>query len=261
VLGSGQFGVVQAGLYKNGTPVAVKMMKAGSMSEEDFVAEAQVMTKFKHKNLVELYGVCTTIRPVWIVTELMSQGCLLDYLRNHPQELMAKPEILHYMCIQICAGMGFLESLGFIHRDLAARNCLLGDNYVVKVGDFGLARLTLDNEYTASEGTKFPIKWAAPEVFQFARFSTKSDAWSFGVLLWEIWSLGQTPYPGMTNSQVVEAVEKEGYRMSKPDKASDNIYNIMKQCWHNDPEIRPTFADIYQLLEENKADYSEDFNT
>jgi len=216
------------------------------------------MTKFKHKNLVRLHGVCTTIRPVYIVTELMSNGCLLDYLRDNKATLEKQGEILHYMSVQVCSAMCFLENHGFIHRDLAARNCLVGDYNVVKVADFGLARMTLDDEYTASEGTKFPIKWAAPEVFQFARFSTKSDVWSFGILLWEIWTLGVTPYPSMTNNEVVQALERDNYRMDCPTYANDAVYSIMKQTWHTDPEGRPSFNDVAQMLDENKTDYADD---
>lgn len=134
---------------------------------------------FRHPNLVQLYGVCTQKRPIFIVTELMTNGCLLDFLRSN-QSLKSKPEVIHMMAVQVASAMTFLEGHGFIHRDLAARNCLVGENYTVKVADFGLARFVLDDEYTASEGTKFPIKWAAPEVIQYARFSTKSDVWSYG---------------------------------------------------------------------------------
>eukprot|EP00049_Salpingoeca_infusionum_P023142 m.10570 g.10570 ORF g.10570 m.10570 type:complete len:654 (+) comp5587_c0_seq1:251-2212(+) len=254
-LGSGQFGVVKEGLYKGQLPVAVKMMKEGSMPEEDFVAEAQVMKSFRHKNLVELHGVCTSVRPIYIVTELMCNGCLLDYLRENPK-MIDSPEILHYMSVQVASAMVFLEEHGFIHRDLAARNCLVGENNVVKVADFGLARFTLDDEYTASEGTKFPIKWAAPEVFNYARFSTKSDVWSFGILLWEIWSMGCMPYPTMTNAMVIDRVAK-GYRMDRPDRCPEHVYQIMQECWHQDVEGRPPFVDVLQSLEENKGAYTD----
>jgi tyrosine-protein kinase Tec len=254
-LGSGNFGLVKEGVYKGTIPVAVKMMKPGTMSEDDFVAEAEVMTKFRHKNLVELYGVCTSVKPIYIVTELMTNGCLLDYLRNHKAGLSGDPKVLHYMSVQVAAGMRFLEDHGFIHRDLAARNCLVGEQHVVKVADFGLARFTLDDEYTASEGTKFPIKWASPEVFSFARFSTKSDVWSFGVLLWEIYSLGTIPYPTMNNAQTVDKVTR-GYRMDKPELASETIYEVMKGCWHQDPETRLTFAEVVAKLEENSSGYA-----
>ncbi|EDQ89876.1 uncharacterized protein MONBRDRAFT_44312 [Monosiga brevicollis MX1] len=253
-LGSGNFGVVRAGVYKSNRPVAIKMMKEGSMSEDDFIAEAQVMMKFRHKNLVELLGVVTSVKPIYIVTELMSNGNLLDYLKKNQSMLQGKPQILHYMSVQVASGMAFLEDHGFIHRDLAARNCLVGDNNVVKVADFGLARFVIDDEYTASEGTKFPIKWASPEVYLYARFSTKSDVWSYGVLLWEIWSLGTTPYPQWTNAETVDRVGR-GERMGRPSLASELIYDIMSMCWHQDPESRISFIEIVEKLEENADGY------
>eukprot|EP00053_Salpingoeca_punica_P013248 m.119480 g.119480 ORF g.119480 m.119480 type:complete len:715 (-) comp16151_c1_seq2:376-2520(-) len=256
-LGSGQFGVVREGTYR-GQRVAVKMMKEGAMSEDDFISEAKIMKDLTNPNLVQLFGVCTTQRPIYIVTELMTQGCLLDFLRKYEPSLTTKPEVIHYMSIQVSRAMTFLEENMFIHRDLAARNCLVSDNYVVKVADFGLARFVLDDEYTASQGTKFPIKWAAPEVIQFARFSTKSDVWSFGILMWELWSLGRVPYPEFSNVEVIEKVV-DGHRLARPGLASQQIYQIMLDCWHRDPESRPTFAEIQQRLQENKSDYDEQF--
>ncbi|CAI8051711.1 Tyrosine-protein kinase BTK, partial [Geodia barretti] len=181
-LGSGQFGRVVAGKWKGKIDVAIKMMKEGAMNEEDFIEEAKVMKNFQHENLVKLYGVCTAQGPVFIIQELMSQGCLLQYIRNR-KELAEKNEVMLDMGLQVCSAMTCLEVNGFIHRDLAARNCLIGERNVVKVADFGLARFVVDDEYTASEGTKFPIKWAAPEVITHAKFSSKSDVWSFGKLM------------------------------------------------------------------------------
>ncbi|EGD72208.1 TK protein kinase [Salpingoeca rosetta] len=256
-LGAGQFGVVYKGVYKGQHTVAIKTMKQGSMNEEEFVAEAEVMKHFKHRNLVELLGIVVGDDRVMIVTEFMENGCLLNYLRENPT-LVEKPSTLLYMSIQCACAMAFLESHGFIHRDLAARNCLVGQNYLVKVADFGLARYTTDDEYTASEGTKFPIKWAAPEVFEFARFSSKSDVWSFGILLWEIWSGGVHPYPDLSNAQVVTFLN-EGKRLKSPAKCPDHIYSIMTQCWHKDVEGRPNFAELYKELCENKGYYTDDF--
>lgn len=254
-LGSGQFGVVHEATYVGGRKVAVKMMKQGAMSEDDFIAEALVMKNFNHPNLVQLYGVCTRSRPMWIVVELMAQGCLLDFLRNNA-DLQQRPEVIQYMGVQIAAAMMYLESLRFIHRDLAARNCLLGDKFVVKVADFGLARFVMDDEYTASEGTKFPIKWAAPEVISYARFSTKSDVWSFAITLWELWMLGRTPYPTFTNAEVVDKVV-DGYRLPRPPLATLQMHQLMLDCWHKDPECRPSFTEVVRRLEENRADYED----
>lgn len=254
-LGAGQFGVVLAGTYRGNIPVAVKMMKDGAMSEDDFISEAQVMKNFVHENLVQLYGVCTTVRPIYIVQELVANGCLLDYLRNN-EWLKNHPDKLHIMAEQSASAMMFLETKGFIHRDLAARNCLIGDNFLIKVADFGLARFVMDDEYTASEGTKFPIKWAAPEVISYARFSTKSDVWSYGILLWEIFSLGIMPYASLTNAEVVDKVI-QGHRMGCPKYAQPLHYDLMTECWNAEHEARPTFAALSVRLRDG-SEYQED---
>lgn len=177
-LGSGQFGVVKSGLWRGRTPVAIKMLQAGKMSEDDFLSEAEIMKRFDHPNLVKLLAICSRERPLYIVTELMENGCLLDYLRRMTDSLNV--DMLLYMAMQIAAGMAYLETKNFIHRDLAARNCLVGANNVVKVGDFGLARFLKSSEYEAREGSKYPVKWSAPEVINFGRFSIQSDIWSYG---------------------------------------------------------------------------------
>ncbi|KAL4720906.1 hypothetical protein ACJJTC_004153, partial [Scirpophaga incertulas] len=143
-LGAGQFGVVRRGRWRGRTDTAVKMMKEGTMSEDDFIDEAKVMTKLQHQNLVQLYGVCSKHRPIYIVTEYMRHGSLFNYLRRTSPDQLG-PAVLLDMCIQVCKGMAYLERHNYIHRDLAARNCLVGDENVVKVADFGLARYVLDD--------------------------------------------------------------------------------------------------------------------
>lgn len=123
------------------------------------------------------------------------------------------------------------------------------------MADFGLARFVLDDEYTASEGTKYPVKWAAPEVINYNRFSTKSDVWSFGIILWEIWSLGMKPYPGMDNITVMDKVSS-GYRMMRPPLAVHDLHDTMMDCWHSDPDARPTFADLYERLASGNGAYA-----
>ena len=150
---------------------------------------------------------------------------------------------------QVAAGMAYLETQGYIHRDLAARNILVGDNYICKVADFGLARLIEDDEYTAQEGTKFPIKWTAPEAALYNRFTIKSDVWSFGILMMEIITKGRIPYPGMTNAETLAQVER-GYRMPIPANCPEPLYQIMENCWHKDPDRRPTFEYLQGLLED-----------
>ncbi|NWW89627.1 BMX kinase, partial [Rhynochetos jubatus] len=241
-LGSGQFGVVYLGKWKRQYEVAIKMIKEGAMSEDEFIEEAQTMMKLNHPKLVRLYGVCSKSYPIYLVTEYMPNGCLLSYLRSHGKEL--QPLQLLEICYDVCDAMAFLESCQFIHRDLAARNCLVDSNLTVKVSDFGMTRYVLDDLYISSLGTKFPVKWSAPEVFNYTKFSSKSDVWAFGILMWEVFTLGKQPYELYDNMQVIEKVS-QGYRLYRPQLVSDIIYQIMYNCWHELPEKRPAF---YQLL-------------
>ncbi|XP_026326374.1 tyrosine-protein kinase Btk29A isoform X2 [Hyposmocoma kahamanoa] len=245
-LGAGQFGVVRRGKWRGNKDIAVKMMKEGTMSEDDFIDEAKVMTKLQHQNLVQLYGVCSKHRPIYIVTEFMRHGSLFNYLRRTSPDQLG-PAVLLDMCIQVCRGMAYLERHNYIHRDLAARNCLVGDENVVKVADFGLARYVLDDQYTSSGGTKFPIKWAPPEVLNYTRFSSKSDVWAFGVLMWEVFTCGKVPYGRMKNSEVVDMVQR-GQVLEKPKGCLPEIYNVMRECWRHAPEDRPSFRMLKEEL-------------
>jgi fyn-related kinase len=228
-LGSGQFGDVWEGIWNGSTPVAVKTLKPGSMSSEDFLKEAAIMKKLRHPKLIQLYAVCTDDEPIYIVTELMKHGSLLDYLHDKGRALRL-PQLVD-MAAQVAAGMAYLESQSYVHRDLAARNVLVGENNICKVGDFGLARiLEREDEYTAKEGAKFPIKWTAPEAALMSRFSVKSDVWSYGILLAELVTYGRIPYPGMTNAEVLQQVER-GYRMPSPPGTPEALYQIMLDCW------------------------------
>ncbi|EDW04057.1 GH10183 [Drosophila grimshawi] len=246
-LGSGQFGVVRRGKWRGSIDTAVKMMKEGTMSEDDFIEEAKVMTKLQHPNLVQLYGVCSKHRPIYIVTEYMKHGSLLNYLRRHENTLIGNMGLLLDMCIQVSKGMAYLERHNYIHRDLAARNCLVGSENVVKVADFGLARYVLDDQYTSSGGTKFPIKWAPPEVLNYTRFSSKSDVWAYGVLMWEIFTCGKMPYGRLKNTEVVERVQR-GIILEKPKSCAKEIYDVMKKCWSHGPEERPSFRVLKEQL-------------
>ncbi|KAJ7319588.1 hypothetical protein JRQ81_019099 [Phrynocephalus forsythii] len=245
-IGTGQFGVVQVGKWKGKYNVAVKMIKEGSMSEDEFIEEAETMMKLNHPKLVKLYGVCTKLYPIYIVAEYMPNGCLLTYLKIHGKAL--HPFQLLEMCYQVCEAMAFLESHKFIHRDLAARNCLVDTDLTVKVSDFGMTRYVLDDQYVSSLGTKFPVKWSAPEVFHYSKFSSKSDVWAFGVLMWEVFTLGKQPYDLYDNMQVIEKV-CSGYRLYRPQLASEAIYQIMYSCWHELPEERPSFHYLLSLME------------
>ncbi|XP_003742915.1 tyrosine-protein kinase Src64B [Galendromus occidentalis] len=250
-LGSGNFGEVWYGLWKSATEVAVKTLKPGTMDPAAFLQEAAIMKKFRHDKLVSLYAVCSKEEPIYIITEYMSNGSLLEYLRKQDEKTKVKLPVLIDMAAQIASGMQYLESKQLIHRDLAARNILVGENNIVKVADFGLARIIEDSEYTARQGAKFPIKWTAPEAALYGKFSIKSDVWSYGILLYELITYGQIPYPGMPNRQVIEYIE-QGSRMAKPqgNECPDSVYQCMVHCWDADPEKRPTFEYLFNFFDD-----------
>ncbi|XP_039975422.1 tyrosine-protein kinase ITK/TSK isoform X2 [Xiphias gladius] len=237
-LGSGQFGLVREGTWRD-RKVAVKMIREEYMSDEDFKEEARIMMRLSHCKLVQLYGVCTQRFPMCLVFEYMENGCLSDYLRDNKGRL--SQDIMLGMCLDVSEGMAYLESSTFIHRDLAARNCLVSKNNEVKVSDFGMTRFVLDDQYTSSQCSKFPVKWSAPEVIKYCKFSSKSDIWSFGVLMWEVYNEGRLPYENRSNAEVVESLNA-GLRLLKPRLAPDAVYLLMEWCWKEKPEDRPSFA-------------------
>ncbi|XP_076803953.1 proto-oncogene tyrosine-protein kinase Src-like isoform X3 [Clavelina lepadiformis] len=252
-LGAGMFGEVWKGLWNGTTEVAIKTLKPGTMSPEAFLAEAKIMKMLRHEKLVSLYAVVSK-EPIYIVTEYMCHGSLLDYLKEGPGRHSSLVDQID-MAAQIAAGMAYIERMNYIHRDVRAANILVGKNQVCKIADFGLARLIVDDEYSARQGAKFPIKWTAPEAAMYGRFTIKSDVWSFGILLTEVVTKGRIPYPGMMNREVLEQVER-GYRMPKPTMGPsdppcpDSLYDLMLQCWHKDAQYRPTFEYIQGFLED-----------
>ncbi|KAE9416183.1 hypothetical protein Angca_007733 [Angiostrongylus cantonensis] len=246
-IGSGQFGEVWEGRWNGTVPVAVKKLKSGAADPNDFLTEAQIMKKLRHPKLLTLYAVCTRDQPILIITELMQEN-LLTFLHGKGKQCT----VVHLVEIaaQVAAGMAYLEEMNFIHRDLAARNILTKNNLNVKIADFGLARLLhKENQYEARVGARFPIKWTAPEAANLNRFSTKSDVWSFGILLAEIVTYGRAPYPGMSNAEVLQQVDA-GYRMPRPSACPLELYELMCQCWLADPEKRPTFETLQWKLED-----------
>lgn len=245
-LGAGQFGEVWMGYYNNSVRVAIKMLKEGSMSPLAFLEEANLMKTLRHNKLVQLFAVVTK-EPIYIVTEYMSNGSLVDYLMTEEGAKLPFPKLVD-MAAQVAEGMAYIEKKNYIHRDLRAANVLVSDILCCKIGDFGLARI-IDSEYIAKEGTKFPIKWTAPEAINFGVFTIKSDVWSFGILLTEIVTYSRVPYPGMTNPEVVQLLD-EGYRMPCPENCPAELYDVMMKCWREKAEDRPTFDYLQSVLED-----------
>ncbi|MFT7815664.1 tyrosine-protein kinase Fer-like isoform X1 [Arapaima gigas] len=247
LLGKGNFGEVYKGTLKDKTPVAVKTCKEDLPQELKikFLSEARILKQYDHPNIVKLIGVCTQRQPIYIVMELVPGGDFLSFLRKKKDDLKTK-QLLKF-ALDAAAGMAYLELKNCIHRDLAARNCLVGENNLLKISDFGMSRQEDDGIYSSSGLKQIPIKWTAPEALNYGRYSSESDAWSYGILLWETFSLGVCPYPGMTNQQAREQVEK-GYRMTCPQKCPEEVYKIMQRCWEYKPENRPKFSEIQKEL-------------
>ncbi|KAI4900384.1 hypothetical protein NFI96_000677 [Prochilodus magdalenae] len=209
-IGRGNFGEVFSGrLRSDNTAVAVKACRENLPPElkNKFLMEARILKQYDHPNIVQLIGVCTQKQPIYIIMELVQGGDFLSFLRTEGHNL--KPKMLIKMAENVASGMEYLESKKCIHRDLAARNCLVGEESVVKISDFGMSRQEQDGVYSATGGMKqIPVKWTSPEALNYGRYTSESDVWSFGVLLWETFSRGITPYASMNNQQTRDEVER-----------------------------------------------------
>ncbi|VDM95361.1 unnamed protein product [Thelazia callipaeda] len=278
IIGHGEFGDVLLGDYES-QKVAVKVLKRSAMVQS-LLDEAKFMIGLKHVNLVALLGVVIDdTREMFMVTEYMANGNLVDFLRSRGRHQVEKLQLTQF-ALDICEGMKFLEMKSVVHRDLAARNVLLDDGLTAKISDFGLAKYQNDCEYAENVLSKFPIKWTAPEALRYSvtfsstvktkKFSTKSDVWSFGVLLWEIFSYGRVPYPRIDNvagyrklkkyhfqpiQDVVRHIEK-GYRMESPEGCPSEISRLMNDVWMLEPSARPSFSTVLQRLKLIYADIS-----
>uniref|UniRef100_H0X7V9 receptor protein-tyrosine kinase n=1 Tax=Otolemur garnettii TaxID=30611 RepID=H0X7V9_OTOGA len=263
-LGHGAFGEVYEGLVI-GLPgdsrplqVAIKTLPefCSRQDELDFLMEALIISKFSHQNIVQCVGLSLQAAPRFILLELMSGGDMKSFLR-HSRPHLGQPSTLVMQDLlqlaqDIAQGCHYLEENHFIHRDIAARNCLLsctGPSRVAKIGDFGMARdIYRASYYHKGDRALLPVKWMPPEAFLEGIFTSKTDSWSFGVLLWEIFSLGYMPYPGRTNQEVLDFIVAGG-RMDPPRGCPGPVYRIMTQCWQHQPELRPNFASILEHLQ------------
>ncbi|XP_036376579.1 megakaryocyte-associated tyrosine-protein kinase [Megalops cyprinoides] len=238
-IGEGEFGAVYEGEYM-GQKVAVKNIKC-DVTAQAFLEETTVMTKLQHRNLVRLLGVILH-NGLHIVTEFMAKGNLVNFLRTRGRSMITTTQLLRF-ALDVCEGMEYLESQKLVHRDLAARNVLVSSDNVAKVSDFGLAKV----DSKTADNAKLPIKWTAPEALKKEKFSTRSDVWSYGVLLWETFSYGRQPYPKMSLKEVKEKVE-QGYRMEAPEECPPSVYTLMRACWEADPGKRPSFRKLRDKL-------------
>ncbi|KAL1021111.1 hypothetical protein UPYG_G00008950 [Umbra pygmaea] len=254
VIGAGEFGEVYRGILKapgrKETAVAIKTLKPGysEKQRQDFLSEASIMGQFSHQNIIRLEGVVTKFKHAMIVTEYMDNGALDKYLKVHDGELPSFQ--LVGMMRGIAAGMKYLSDMSYVHRDLAARNILVNNSLECKVSDFGLSRVLEDDPegtYTTSGG-KIPIRWTAPEAIAYRKFTSASDVWSFGIVMWEVMAFGERPYWDMSNCEVMKAIN-EAFRLPAPMDCPSAVYQLMLQCWLQDRSKRPRFTDIVSILE------------
>uniref|UniRef100_A0A8D3B583 receptor protein-tyrosine kinase n=1 Tax=Scophthalmus maximus TaxID=52904 RepID=A0A8D3B583_SCOMX len=254
IIGAGEFGEVCSGPLrlpgKREIQVAIKTLKAGYTEQQrrDFLWEASIMGQFNHPNIIRLEGVVTKSKPVMIITEYMENGSLDTFLKKNDGQFTVIQ--LVGMLRGIASGMRYLSDMGYVHRDLAARNILVNSNLVSKVSDFGLSRVLEDDPEAAytTRGGKIPIRWTAPEAIAYRKFTSASDVWSYGIVMWEVMSYGERPYWEMSNQDVIKAIE-ESYRLPGPMDCPEALYHLMMDCWQRERSSRPKFDEIVCLLD------------
>ncbi|XP_011495155.1 PREDICTED: tyrosine-protein kinase transmembrane receptor Ror isoform X2 [Ceratosolen solmsi marchali] len=265
-LGEGAFGKVYKGELQTGNKsdeiiyVAVKTLKenASPKTQSDFKREVDLMTDLRHPNIICLLGVILNGEPMCMLFEYMTQGDLHEFLICHSPrsdvplnnvngKVLEQPEFLH-IALQIASGMEYLASHHYVHRDLAARNCLVGDNLTVKISDFGLSRDIYSSDYYRVQSKSLlPVRWMPPESILYGKFTTESDVWSFGVVLWEIYSYGLQPYYGYNNQEVIDMIRSRQL-LPCPEDCPTMIYSLMIECWHEVANRRPQFPEIHHRL-------------
>ncbi|XP_043073015.1 ephrin type-A receptor 4a-like [Puntigrus tetrazona] len=254
VIGAGEFGEVCSGRLrlpsKREIQVAIKSLKAGYSEQQrrDFLSEASIMGQFDHPNIIRLEGVVTRCKPVMIITEYMENGSLDMFLRKNDGRFT----VIQLVGILrgIASGMKYLSDMSYVHRDLAARNILVNSNLVCKVSDFGMSRVLEDEPEGAytTRGGKIPIRWTAPEAITYRKFTSASDVWSYGIVMWEVMSYGERPYWDMSNQDVIKAIE-EGYRLPPPMECPLALHQLMLECWMRERADRPKFSQIVNMLD------------
>ncbi|KAK5900408.1 hypothetical protein CgunFtcFv8_025368 [Champsocephalus gunnari] len=267
-LGEGAFGKVFLAECYNLTPdqekihVAVKTLKeANESGRADFYREAELLTNLQHEHIVTFYGVCVESDPLIMVFEYMKHGDLNKFLRSHGPDAVLMSDGQHSIMVeltqsqmlhiaqQIAAGMVYLASQHFVHRDLATRNCLVGENLLVKIGDFGMSRDVYSTDYYRVGGhTMLPIRWMPPESIMYRRFTTESDVWSLGVVLWEIFTYGKQPWYQLSNNEVIECIT-QGRVLQRPRTCPKEVYDLMLGCWQREPYMRLNIKEIHAMLQ------------
>ncbi|XP_041826680.1 neurotrophic tyrosine kinase, receptor, type 2b [Melanotaenia boesemani] len=267
-LGEGAFGKVFLAECYDLVPdqekihVAVKTLKEASESgRADFYREAELLTNLQHEHIVTFYGVCVESDPLIMVFEYMKHGDLNKFLRSHGPDAVLMADGQHSVLVeltqsqmlhiaqQIAAGMVYLASQHFVHRDLATRNCLVGENLLVKIGDFGMSRDVYSTDYYRVGGhTMLPIRWMPPESIMYRRFTTESDVWSLGVVLWEIFTYGKQPWYQLSNNEVIECIT-QGRVLQRPRTCPKEVYDLMLGCWQREPYMRLNIKEIHSMLQ------------
>ncbi len=286
-LGEGAFGRVfkarAPGLKYKGVVtdrefVAVKSLKPGATDDMElaFVKEVKTCAQFQHDNVIRLLAICTQTPQKCMIFEYMDLGGLNDLLRvSDPDSIhysglgtgrvLITPDVLLHCALQVAQGLAYLASLKFVHRDVATRNCLVNHDLVIKIADFGLSREVNHSDYyrIGSAAAVLPVRWMPPEALLYGKFTVKSDVWSFGVLMWEIYCFGRQPYGGISNHEVIDRV-KEGRVLDCPDLCPASVYDIMKACWVRVPSKRPRMEDIlsrFRQLIGHSAEFKEHYAT